>query len=153
VLQEIFSLIHNGLSAPDAALLLSRVSVGVFFAISGFNKLFNAGRHISLTNNLISNNIPAVWFMCWFVPAWEFVAGMWLAIGFLTCFSATVLMIICVVAAVCESRKRVEAFHPINVGDRVADYLYLQEILYMMLLGVNLLAGSGKYSIDKIIFN
>lgn len=152
MLQSIFTLFQTGLSSPDSALLVARISVGVFFAISGFNKLFNPGRHKSLTANLTKNGIPYIPVMQWFVPFWEFVSGLFLAIGLFTVFHALVLMIICVVAACCEARKRVAAYSPINAGDVVADYLYLQEILYMVLLSVNILAGGGKFSFDHIVF-
>jgi putative oxidoreductase len=142
-----------GFNAPDVALFVTRATVGIFFAISGFNKLFNPARHQSLVNNLTGNHIPDVKLMQWFVPFWEFTGGLMLAIGLATVFSAGVLLIICLVACECESAKRVEAYKPINAGDKVADYLYLQEILYMALLAVNVLAGSGKYSVDYFIIN
>lgn len=150
---QIMQWLVYGFNAPDMALLVTRVSVGVFFAISGFNKLFNSARHQSLVNNLKGNNIPDVKDMQWFVPFWELTSGVMIALGFATVFNAGVLLIICAVACCCESSRRVEAYKPINAGDRLADYLYLQEILYMVLLSVNVLAGSGKYSIDHFIIN
>ncbi len=149
-IQNIF---FSGFASHDAALFIVRFSVGLFFAISGYNKLFNAGRHASLTANLQRNGIPFVPFMCYWVPFWEFTSGAMMAIGFLSIFNASVLMIICIVAALCEAPKRVAAYAPINAGDKVADYLYLQEILYMILLAVTILAGSGRYSVDSVVFN
>lgn len=142
----------HGIAAPDAALALVRVATGTFFAISGFNKLFHHQRHLSLTANLVKNKIPCIPLMQWWVPSWEFVGGLLLAIGFMSAFAASVLTIICIVACMCEARTRVEAYHPINTGDRVADYLYLQEVLYILLLAVNILAGTGKYSVDAVLF-
>lgn len=142
-----------GFDAPHVALFLTRVSVGVFFAISGYNKLFNAGRHQALVNNLAGNHIPNIKLMQWFVPFWELTSGLFIAIGLATVFNALVLMIICLVACGCEAQRRVAAYKPINTGDKVADYLYLQEVLYMILLAVNVLAGSGKYSVDTLINN
>ncbi len=142
-----------GFNAPDMALFITRVSVGVFFAISGFNKLFNPARHESLKNNLTANKIPNIPLMQWFVPFWELTSGALIAIGFATVFNAGVLIIICLVAFCCEGPRRVAAYKPINAGDTVADYLYLQEVLYILLLAVNVLAGSGKYSVDSLILN
>ena len=45
-----------------------------------------------------------------------------------------------------------ENYHPINVGDRVADYLYLPEVLYLVLLAVTVLAGTGQFSLDWYLF-
>ena len=142
----------HGFGAQDLGLAIIRIGVGVFFAISGFNKLFNPGRHQSLTNNLTKNGIPCVWFMQWWVPGWEFVSGVFLAIGFMTAFNAGVLFIICVVACACEARRRVEAYHPINFGDRIACWLYLPEVMYLFMLAVNILAGTGVYSVDALIW-
>lgn len=149
MLNEIFL---SGLNAHDAGLAIVRIAVGVFFAISGFNKLFHAGRHASLCANLTKNKIPCVWFMQWWVPGWEFVSGIGLALGFLSVFNAVVLLIICLVAFACEAKSRVLAYNPINKADVVCDYLYLQETLYMFMLAVTLLCGPGAYSVDAIIF-
>lgn len=138
---------QHGLLATDVALALVRIGTGTFFAISGFNKLFNKERHKSLLGNLAKNHIPYPQFNQWWVPGWEFVAGLTLALGFMASFSAMVLMIICLVACCCEAKQRVEAYHPINFGDRIADYLYLPEVLYLFLLAVSVLAGAGAFSI------
>lgn len=138
--------------ARDAALAVGRVSVGVFFAISGANKLFVPQRHAAIRANLAHNGIPAVSFMEWWVPGWEFASGVLLAAGLLSAFNAGVLAIICIVACCCEAKRRVEAFGPINTPDRVADYLYLQEVLYLVLLAVTVFAGAGRFSLDHLLF-
>lgn len=138
--------------AKDVALALARTSVGVFFAISGGNKLFVAARHASLVGNLTKNGLPRPQYLAWWVASWEFVSGLMLAVGLLSAFSAGVLAIICLVACYCEANRRVEAFKPINGFDRVADYLYLQEVLYLTLLGVTMIAGTGRYSLDFLLF-
>lgn len=143
--------IDSGL-AKDVALAIARMSVGVFFAISGANKLFVAQRHASLRANLTKNGIPAVPFMEWWVPFWEFSSGVMLAVGLLSAFSAGVLAIICLVALCCEGPRRVAAYSPINGPDKVADYLYLQEVLYLVLLAVNIVAGTGRFSLDHLLF-
>jgi putative oxidoreductase len=136
----------------DFPVAIIRIATGVFFTISGFNKLFVASRHESLKNNLEHNGIPVVGFMQWWVPGWEFVAGMMLTIGLLTPVAAFVLTTICIVACCCESRGKVEAYHPINGGDTLADYLYLPEVLYICLLSVSLFSGGGVYSVDNWLF-
>lgn len=149
---SVLTLAAHGLSAPDAALTIVRVAIGGFFAISGYNKLFNPGRHASLLANLTKNHIPCLPLMQWWVPGWEFAGGLMLASGLMSAFAAGVLMIICLVAVCCEARDKVNAYHPINEGDRVADYLYLPEVLYMVLLAVTILAGTGRYSLDALLF-
>jgi uncharacterized membrane protein YphA (DoxX/SURF4 family) len=46
------SIIAFGADAPNAALTLNRIALGIFFAISGYHKLFNASRHATLTRTL-----------------------------------------------------------------------------------------------------
>lgn len=147
----VYTMAH-GFNSGDAALFLARFTVGAFFAISGFNKLFNACRHSTLKLSLTKNGIPYVPFMAWWVAGWEFVSGLMLAVGFMSAFSAGVLIIICLVACACESKRKVAGYNPINRGDTIACYLYLPEILYIILLSVNVLAGTGVYSIDALIW-
>lgn len=142
----------HGLHAPDAALALNRAAVGAFFALSGYNKLFNAGRHASLRASLEKNRIPLIGFNEWFVPSVEFSAGITLALGFLTAGSAFLLLVICAVACICEAAEKVAAYSPINAADKVDDYLYLPEVLYIFMLAVNILAGTGAYSVDALLF-
>lgn len=151
-MEQLIYLAAHGFDAKDAALAIVRVAIGVFFAISGFNKLFNQHRHASLRANLQKNNIPCLAVMEWWVPGWELVAGAMLTVGFMSAFAASVLIVICLVACYCEAREKVERFAPINTGDRVADYLYLPEVLYVVMLSVTILAGTGVYSIDYYLF-
>jgi len=142
----------HGLQSHDAALAMIRGAAGVFFGISGFNKLFNKGRHKNITQTLKDDKVPFVGFMQWWVPSWELASGVMLTIGFLSAFNAMVLTIICLVACGCEATKRVNAYNPINVGDRVDDYLYLPEVIYVFMLLVTILAGSGRFSVDALLF-
>jgi putative oxidoreductase len=145
---DILHIAAHGFDAKDMALAIVRITIGTFFAISGFNKLFHEERHASLTANLKKNNIPCLAIMQWWVPGWEFLAGLMLVAGMMSAFAASVLIIICLVACYCEAAEKVEKYGPINFGDRIADYLYLPEVLYVILLSVTVLAGTGKYSLD-----
>lgn len=148
----ILALLREGLSFPDLADLIIRASVGIFFAISGGNKLFVPDRHLALRRNLARNNIPCVQGMVWWVAGWEFLAGAMLALGLFTAFSAGVLLIICLVACSCEAHAKVESYKPINQWDRVADYLYLPEILYTVLLLAAIVHGTGAFSLDRLFW-
>ena len=63
------SLITMGANAPEVALTLNRVALGVFFSISGYLKLFNASRHATLARTLQDSGVPAVPIMQWLTPA------------------------------------------------------------------------------------
>ncbi|MBV8891922.1 MAG: DoxX family membrane protein, partial [Acidobacteria bacterium] len=54
------------------AILLVRVSLGLFFAISGANKLFIAGRAQTMYSTLVEAKVPFPHLMTYFVSAVEF---------------------------------------------------------------------------------
>lgn len=145
-------MLRDGLARPDFADAILRMTVGVFTAISGGNKLFVASRHASYCETLTRLGIPCVWFMRWWVAGWAFVGGIMLTLGLFTTFAAGVLLIIYLVAFWCEAHRKVEAYKPINGCDRIADYLYLPETLYIAMLVVVILGGGGAYSLDRLLW-
>ena len=94
------SLITLGAQAPDAALTLNRVALGMFFAISGYHKLFNPSRHATLKQTLQDDGVRAVPIMQWLLPAIEFSGGWALIIGLLSALAAFGLFLICAGAVV-----------------------------------------------------
>lgn len=150
--QAFLALLTEGLSSSDTADLVLRSTVGVFSAISGGNKLFVASRHAALCDTLSRLRIPCVGFMQWWVPGWAFVGGIMLTLGLLTTFAASALLVIYLVAFGCEAYSKVESYKPINGCDRVADYLYLPEALYIAMLVAVILGGGGAYSLDRVLF-
>jgi putative oxidoreductase len=145
------SFISLGAGAPDAALALNRVALGVFFAISGYLKLFNATRHATMTQTLQSAGVPAVRIMQWLVPAVEFSGGVALIVGLLSALAAFGLLVICLFAFKLDAIKRIEGWQPLNRADWVGDVLYLPEALYCIGLTVVILAGPGPWSLDARI--
>ena len=57
------------------AILLVRVSIGLFFAISGANKLFVAGGTKPVYETLVQAKVPFPHQMAYFVSGVEFVCG------------------------------------------------------------------------------
>jgi len=57
------------------AILLVRVSIGLFFAISGANKLFVAGGAKEVYETLVKAKVPFPHQMAYFVSGVEFVGG------------------------------------------------------------------------------
>jgi len=145
------SLITLGAQAPDAALTLNRVALGMFFAISGYHKLFNTSRHATLTQTLQDDGVHAVPIMQWLVPSIEFSAGWALIIGLLSALAAFGLFVICLGAVVFDAIKRVRGWQPIDRADWVGDLLYIPEVLYCIGLAVVMLGGPGPWSLDAII--
>ena len=83
-----FVLLGSGELEPYAILLV-RVSLGLFFAISGANKLFVAGRTQTMYETLIEAKVPFPHVMTYFVSAVEFVGGCLLAVGFFRAWPAS----------------------------------------------------------------
>ena len=66
------------------AILLVRVSLGLFFAISGANKLFVAGSTQTMYETLVEAKVPFPHLMTYFVSGVEFLGGSFLTVGFLS---------------------------------------------------------------------
>ena len=145
------SLITQGAQAPNAALALNRVALGVFFAIGGYHKLFNASRHATLTHTLQDDGVHAVPIMQWLLPSTEFGGGCALILGLLSVLAAFGLFVICVGALAFDAVKRISAWGPIDRADWLGDLLYLPESLYCIGLTVVMLAGPGPWSLDARI--
>src|SRR6202161_594721 len=66
------------------AVLLIRVSIGLFFAISGANKLFVAGGTKPVYETLVKAKVPFPRQTAYFVSGVEFVCGSLLTVGFVS---------------------------------------------------------------------
>src|SRR5580698_5756291 len=80
------------------AILLVRVSIGLFFAISGANKLFVADGTKPVYETLVKAKVPFPQLMAYFVSGVEFVCGSLLAVGFLASPACVALLIDMIVA-------------------------------------------------------
>ena len=145
------SLITLGAQAPDAAFTLNRVVLGIFFAISGYHKLFNTSRHATLAQTLQDDGVHAVPIMQWLVPGVEFAGGWALIIGLLSALAAFGLFVVCLGAVVLDASKRLSAWQPIDRADWLGDLLYIPEALYCIGLAVVMLGGPGPWSLDAVI--
>lgn len=152
-LAALSALLREGFSSPDLGAAILRGSVGVFSAISGANKLFVPKRHAALCDTLQRLGIPACGgIMPWWVAGWTFTAGVMLTLGLFSTFAAGVLLIVYLVAFMCEAYRKVESYKPINCPDRIADYLYLPETLYIVMLVVVMVGGAGAFSLDRLLW-
>ena len=141
----------QGAQAPNAALTVNRVALGVFFAISGYHKLFNASRHATLTSTLRDDGVHDLPIMQWLLPSAEFSGGWALIVGLLSVFAAFGLFVICVGALGLDAVKRIRSWQPIDRADWLGDLLYVPEALYCIGLTVVMLAGPGPWSVDATI--
>ncbi len=144
-------ILFNGVGWTDIALTLNRIAVGLFFMLSGYHKLFNAERHRVLADELKGLGIHAVGFNQWWVPSVEFAAGAAVVIGLLAPLAALGLLFISLVAIVTSGPQRIKVMHPIDKADRIDNWLYLPELLYVFMLITVVSAGAGPYSLDALI--
>ena len=128
------------------AILLVRVSIGLFFAISGGNKLFSAGGTKQVYDTLLKAKVPFPRQTAYFVASVEFVCGSLLAAGLLSSFACVALLIDMVVAVLTNTLATVpKGLSSLNWLD---DVLYLPEVLYVLFFIWLIFSGPGKFSVD-----
>jgi putative oxidoreductase len=128
------------------AILLIRVSIGLFFAISGANKLFVAGGTKPVYESLVAAKVPFPHQTAYFVSGVEFVAGSLLTVGFLSSPAAAALLIDMSVATLTTAVSTLpKGLSPLKWLD---DFLYLPEVLYVLFFIWLLCSGPGKFSVD-----
>jgi len=126
--------------------LLVRISLGLFFTISGANKLFVAGNRQTMYQTLVKSKVPFPGLMTYFVSAVEFVGGVLLAVGFLTSLVSLVLLVDMLVAILTTKLPAMpKRISPLNWFD---DFLYLPEVLYVLFFIWLICFGPGKFSVD-----
>src|ERR1700692_124274 len=128
------------------AILLVRVAIGLFFAISGANKLFVAGGTKPVYDTLVKAKVPFPRQTAYFVAGVEFVCGSLVTGGFLSSPASVALMIDMIVAIITSAVSTIpKGLSPVNWID---DFLYLPEVLYVIFFIWLLCAGPGKFSVD-----
>jgi putative oxidoreductase len=127
-------------------ILLARVLLGLFFAISGANKLFVAGGTKPVYEILVKAKVPFPHPMAYFVSGVEFVGGSLVAVGFLSSAACVALLIDMIVAALTSVLSTMpKGLSPLSWLD---DFLYLPEVLYVIFFILLICSGAGKFSVD-----
>ncbi len=128
------------------AILLVRVLIGLFFAISGANKLFVAGGRKAIYETLVKAKVPFPRQTAYFVAGVEFVGGSLLTVGFLSSPASAALLIDMVVATLTSAVSTLpKGLSPLNWLD---DFLYLPEVLYVLFFIWLTCSGPGTFSVD-----
>jgi putative oxidoreductase len=130
----------------QCAILLVRVSIGLFFAISGANKLFVAGGTKPVYDTLAKAKVPFPQLTAYFVAGVEFVGGSLVTVGFLSSPACVALMIVMIVATLTSAIYTLpKGLSPLNWLD---DFLYLPEVLYVLFFFWLICSGPGRFSVD-----
>jgi putative oxidoreductase len=131
------------------AVLLARISLGVFFAISGGNKLFAPSQYKLMYETIAGAGIPFPHVITYFVSSVEFVCGCLLIIGLLStlcCVAFIIDMIVAITTVQLATITKAPSFI-----DWFDDFLYLPEVMYIIIFLWLISSGPGRFSIDHWI--
>jgi putative oxidoreductase len=126
----------------------ARVLTGVFFCISGGTKLLVPSHFSELQQTLIQSHIPFPHASAVFVSLVEFACGGGLVLGLLTPLCAVMLMGDMIVAIL---TNRIGSIHASGFLALLDDFLYLPEVLYVLILFWLIFSGPGPYSVDSML--
>jgi putative oxidoreductase len=116
------------------AILLVRVLIGLFFAISGANKLFVAGGRKLVYETLVKAKIPFPQPTAYFVSGVEFVCGSLVTVGFLSSPACVALLIDMIVATLTTAAPAIpkgvspDRRFPLPSGGAVRALLHLADL-------------------------
>jgi len=136
-------------SLEEFAVLLARISLGVFFAISGANKLFVASQYKLMYETILGAGIPFPYVMTYFVSSVEFVCGCLLIIGLLSTLCCVAFIIDMIVAIATVQLATIPK--GLSFMDWLDDFLYLPEVMYIIIFLWLISSGPGRLSIDHWI--
>ena len=126
--------------------LLARISVGLLFFLSGRGKLFVEARRESMRTTMRQAGVPFPELTAGVTSVVEFVFGALLVVGLFTPVSCLLLIGVMVGAL---ATTLIPALKAGSAIDWLAEFLYLPEVLYVVILVWLLLAGPGWLSVDQ----
>lgn len=129
-------------------IVLARLSVGLLFALSGWGKLFVPARREQMRETLRAAGVPVPETSAVFVSSVEFIFGLLLTIGLLTpvaCLMLSGVMIVALATTLLPAMKADSAFAWLG------EFLYLPEVLYLVILVWLFFSGPGWISVDHLI--
>src|SRR5215831_12619488 len=150
------SSIENAIQSAKAALHAAewmpitavRVLIGIFFCISGGTKLLVPAQFTLMEQTLAQSHIPFPHANALFVSLVEFVCGAGLALGLVTPLCGLTLVVVMIVAI---ATNRIQSIHVSGALAWLDDFLYLPEVLYVIILVWLIFSGPGRYSLDGLI--
>jgi len=115
---------------------------------AGVNKLLVRSQFSEIQQTMIQSHIPFPHASALFVSLVEFACGGALVLGVLTPLCALMLMSDMIIAIL---TNRIESIHASGLLAWLDDFLYLPEVLYVLILFWLLLSGPGPYSLDNMM--
>jgi putative oxidoreductase len=131
-------------------ILLVRLAVGSLFFLSGRGKLFGNERREQMRQTLRKAYIPFPEFNAVFVSTVEFVFGLLLVAGAVTPIACVMLGSVMLVAIATTRIRDVKVSSPLGW---LSEFLYLPEVLCLVILVWIFFSGAGWFSVDHLILS
>jgi putative oxidoreductase len=128
--------------------LLARLAVGLLFALSGGGKLFVPTRREQMRETLRQAGIPVPEKSADVVSSVELVFGTLLVLGFLTPLCCLVLSGVMLGALATVAVPGIKAD---SLVSWLGEFLYLPEVLYLVILVWLFFSGPGWLSVDRLL--
>jgi putative oxidoreductase len=132
------------------AILVARVAVGLLFLLSGRAKLFVPEQREEMRQTLIKAHVAFPEFNAAFVSTIEFVCGFLLIPGAMTPLASVLLMGVMIVAIATTAIRKIKTTSP---AEWLVGFLYLPEVLYLVILFWLFFSGPGWLSIDHLFLS
>ena len=145
VIETALTMLRAGEWMPVTA---ARVLIGTFFCISGGTKLFLPAHFALMEQTMVESRIPFPRANALFVSTVEFGCGAALALGLLTPLCAAMLTGDMLVAI---ATNRIHSIQANGILAWVEGFLYLPEVLYVLILVWLIFSGPSRYSFDGLI--
>jgi putative oxidoreductase len=129
-------------------ILVARLAVGLLFFLSGRGKLFVPERREQMRETLVAARVPFPDFNALFVSTIEFVSGVLLIFGAITPLACAMLSGVMIVAIATTAIRNIRATSPVGW---LSEFLYLPEVLLLVILLWLFLSGPGWLSIDHLL--
>ena len=131
-------------------ILVARVAVGMLFFLSGRGKLFVPERREQMRETLVAAHVPFPELNALLVSTVEFVCGALLILGALTPIACVMLSGVMVMAVATTAVRSIKAT---SLLGWLSEFLYLPEVLYLVILLWLFLSGPGWFSVDHLILS
>src|SRR6266513_5684375 len=129
-------------------IFVARVAVGLLFFLSGRGKLFVPEQREQMRETLVAAHVPFPEFNALFVSTVEFVFGLLLIFGAITPLACAMLSGVMIVAIATTAIRNIKATSPLGW---LSEFLYLPEVLCLVILFWLFLSGPGWFSVDRLI--
>jgi putative oxidoreductase len=131
-------------------ILLARLTVGSLFLLSGGGKLFVTERREQMRQSLRDAHIPFPDLTAVLVSTVEFGFGFLLLVGAATPLGCVMLSGVMAVAILTTAIRNIQTSSPLGW---LSEFLYLPEVLYLVILVWLFFSGPGWVSVDHLLLS